>query len=57
MKILLSIIFMFFSAKSFANELDGKGLDCDVKVTQTLNENTSIGYFEIAKVKSDNPKP
>lgn len=34
---------MFFSAKSFANELDGKGLDCDVKVTQTLNENTSIG--------------
>ena len=31
MKIILSIILMFLSAQSFSGELDGKGLDCDVK--------------------------
>ena len=41
MKYLLILLFLF-STHSFSGELDGKGLDCDVKVTQNLHENTSI---------------
>ena len=42
MKIILSIIFIFLSAQSFSGELDGKGLDCDVKVVFTMTEEIEI---------------
>ena len=33
---------MFLSAHSFSGELDGKGLDCDVKVVFTMTEEVEI---------------
>ena len=30
MKIILSLILIFLSAQSFSNEIDGKGIDCDM---------------------------